>query len=319
MPVQLLRFYTRTQTLRNFRVLKTLNWSYAITYWKALALKSVFFYRKQDSNDSRQDPNPQKRDWLEITQKQAQSLDILPYVQISGHLERCCLLLSANESYGRAEQDIEFLTGMKVSHSSQQRLVHRHKFPEVLVSETVEEISIDGGKVRLRTPLGERCIWNDYKAIRLHELATAAYFKENASLVDWANHQPLATPLFGLGDGHDGIWNVFESIGTPEQRYEILDWYHLKENLYNILGSLGRIEQVEALLWKGNVDAAIEAFNGCVSCEAVNFVAHLQKHRSRIPNYEYLQHEGGPLGRVRLNQPSNKLADGSSCRVHNGM
>ena len=208
-----------------------------------------------------------------------------------------------------AKQDIQVLTGVNIPHSTQQRFVHRHEFPDVIVSETVQEMSIDGahvlrgklppqtllGKVRLRTPLGEPCIWNDYKAIRLHKLATtvrAVYFKENAALVDWANQQPLATPLFGLGDGHDGIWNLFEGIGTLEQRYEILDWYHLKENLYNIPGCVGRIKQVKALLWKGNVDAAIEAFNGCVSFEAVNFVAHLQKHRSRIPHYEYLQHEG---------------------------
>lgn len=176
------------------------------------------------------------------------------------------------------------------------------------MSETVEEISIDGGKVRLRTPLGEPCIWNDYKAIRLHELATGAYFKENAALVDWANRQPLATPLFGLGDGHDGIWNMFEGIGTSEQRYEILDWYHLKENLYNIPGSLGRIKQVEALLWKGNVDAAIEAFNGCIRTEAVNFVVHLQKHRSRIPNYEYLQHEGVSIGSGAVESAVKQIA-----------
>ena len=245
---------------------------------------------------------------IEITHNQAQALNVLPYVQISGHLEKCCLLLSANESYARAEQDIQVLTGMNVSHSTQQRLVHRHEFPEVIVSETVKEISIDGGKVRLRTPLGEPCIWNDYKAIRLHELATAAYFKENAALVDWANRQPLATPLFGLGDGHDGIWNVFEGIGTSEQRYEILDWYHLKENLYNIPGSLGRIKQVEALLWKGNVDAAIEAFNGCVSSEAVNFVVHLQKHRSRIPNYQYLQHEGVSIGSGAVESAVKQIA-----------
>ena len=245
---------------------------------------------------------------IQITHNQAQALNVLSYVQISGHLEKCCLLLSANESYARAEQDIQVLTGMNVPHSTQQRLVHRHEFPDVIVSETVEEMSIDGGKVRLRTPLGEPCIWNDYKAIRLHELATAAYFKENAALVDWANQQPLATPLFGLGDGHDGIWNLFEGIGTPEQRNEILDWYHLKENLYNIPGSVSRIERVEALLWKGNVDAAIEAFNGCVSSESVNFVAHLQKHRSRIPNYEYLQHEGVSIGSGAVESAVKQIA-----------
>ena len=42
---------------------------------------------------------------------------------MSGYLEQCCLLLSANESYERSQQDIEVLTGMSVSHSTHQRLV----------------------------------------------------------------------------------------------------------------------------------------------------------------------------------------------------
>ncbi len=131
------------------------------------------------------------------------------YTQISGHLEKCCLLLSANESYERAEQDIQVLTGISVSHSTHQRLVHRHTFAETGVSATVEEMSIDGGKVRLRTPQGQKSIWNDYKAIRLHGQVTAAYFKDNAALIEWANRQKLGEVFLGLGDGHDGIWNLY--------------------------------------------------------------------------------------------------------------
>jgi hypothetical protein len=120
-------------------------------------------------------------------------------------LEKCCLLLSANESYERAEQDIQVLTGISLSHSTQQRLVHRHRFAETMVSTPVEEISIDGGKVRLPTPQGQKSIWNDYKAIRLHEQATAAYFKDNSALMEWANRQTLGEVFLGLGNGHDGI------------------------------------------------------------------------------------------------------------------
>jgi hypothetical protein len=206
------------------------------------------------------------------------------------------LLLSANESYERAAQDLQVLTGMRVSHSTQQRLVHRHSFLETSVSETVEEMSIDGGKVRLRTPKGQKCIWNDYKAIQLHDQASAAYFKDNSALIEWANRQKLGEVFLGLGDGHDGIWNLFEGIGTPEQRHEILDWYHLVENLYKVPGSLKRIEHVESLLWKGQVEAAIEAFTGCNSTETLNFVAYLKKHRSRLPHYEYLHQEGFSIG-----------------------
>ena len=180
-----------------------------------------------------------------------------PHTQISGHLEKCCLLLSANESYERAEQDIEVLTGMRISHSTQQRLVHRHSFPQAVVREPVEELSIDGGKVRLRRPKGEPCIWNDYKAVTLHGQATAAYFKENSALVDWVNHQPKAEIFSCLGDGHDGIWNLFSQIGTQKQRYEILDWFHLMENLHKVGGSLKRLERVETFLWQGKVDEAV--------------------------------------------------------------
>jgi hypothetical protein len=223
-------------------------------------------------------------------------MKIPPSVQISGYLEKCCLLLSANESYERCAQNIEVLTGIKVSHSTQHRLVHRHEFPEAVVSETVTEMSLDGGKVRLRTPVGEPCIWNDYKAIRLHGLATVAYFKDNLGLIHWVNQQKLDTPFLSLGDGHDGIWNVFAEIGTSEQRYEILDWFHLLENLNKVPGSLKRINQVENLLWQGKVDAAIEQFKGCSSREARNFMDYLTKHRSRIPNYGYLHQEGFSIG-----------------------
>lgn len=215
---------------------------------------------------------------------------------MSGYLEKCCLLLSANESYERAQQDIEVLTGMSVSHSTHQRLVHRHDFSEVVVNKSVEAMSIDGGKVRLRTPQGERCIWNDYKAVQLHGQATAAYFKDNAALIEWTTRQPLGTSFVGLGDGHDGIWNLFAAIGTTQQRQEILDWYHLVENLYEVPGSLKRLERAKKLLWQGKLEDAIAEFKGCKSSKALNFVAYLQKHRTRIPNYEYLQLEGFDIG-----------------------
>ena len=67
-------------------------------------------------------------------------------------MEKCCLLLSANESYQRAAEDIEVLTGVSVSGSTQQRLVQRQVFAIPQLEDNVEEMSIDGGKVRLRTP-----------------------------------------------------------------------------------------------------------------------------------------------------------------------
>jgi hypothetical protein len=227
---------------------------------------------------------------------------------VSPHLQRCCLILSANESYEHAALDLETLTGMKISKSAQQRMVHRVNFAELTLHQTVEELSADGahvlrgklppqtllGKVRLRTPLGEISAWKDYKVITLHTLGIGATFQDNAALTDWVNRQPLGMPLTCLGDGHPGIWNLMASL-TAERR-EILDWYHLKENLYKIQGSLNRLERVEAHLWKGQVDAAIAEFEGCNAVQVENFKAYLQTHRHRIPNYEYFKAEGISIG-----------------------
>lgn len=88
---------------------------------------------------------------LPITEKQAKTLEINPRTQMSPMLEKNCLLLSGDESYEKAEKKIKALTGIAVSHSTQQRLVHRYHFEKLPSNSEVEEISIDGGKVRLRT------------------------------------------------------------------------------------------------------------------------------------------------------------------------
>ena len=80
-------------------------------------------------------------------------------------LEACCLRVSANVSYQHAAEDIEALTGIAVSKSVQQRLVHRQEFVQPEAAATVEELSVDGGNIRLRTPEGEPCAWKGYKAV----------------------------------------------------------------------------------------------------------------------------------------------------------
>lgn len=93
---------------------------------------------------------------LTITSKQAKQLKVRARTQISPHMEKCCLLSSGNESYERAMKNVKELTGITVSHSTQQRLVQRYNFPKVELAETVEEMSLDGGKVRLRTAKGQK-------------------------------------------------------------------------------------------------------------------------------------------------------------------
>jgi len=157
-------------------------------------------------------------------------------------------------------------------------------------------MSIDGGKVRLRTLQGEPCQWRDYKAVNLHQQAKAAFFQDNESLVEWVNQQPKRNPLVCLGDGHCGIWNIFAKIGNKHQRREILDWYHLVENLGKVGGSQQRLDKVEKLLWQGDVDGAIQAFSGCQHKNVDKFINYLQEHRDRIVNYDYFQAEEISIG-----------------------
>ncbi len=78
-------------------------------------------------------------------------------------------------------------------------------------------------------------------------------------------------------------------IATPELRQEILDWFHLKENLFKVGGSLKRLRQAEALLWHGEVEATKALFSNCRHKQAQNFCAYLERHRCRIVNYAYCQ------------------------------
>jgi hypothetical protein len=230
-----------------------------------------------------------------VSEKQAQILEVKAYTRWSPYLEQCCLLVSANESYERAAEDIEVLTGVKVSHRTQQRLVHRQTFELPQMEETVEEMSVDGGKVRLRTPPGQPSEWRDYKGVNLHEHCVAAFFQNNEPLVNWVNAQPLSAPLTCLGDGHDGIWNIYTQIGTLPQRREILDGYHLIENLGKG-GAEQRLAAVEACLWQGDVEGAIAEFEDWKHERVATFMGYLNKHRQRIINYGYDQAEGISIG-----------------------
>lgn len=182
--------------------------------------------------------------------------------RLSPNLEKCCLLLVGNESFANAERDLKMLTGINVPHSTQHRLLERYKLPEPETTEKVEALSIDGGNVRLRTPLGEESVWRNYKAVKVHGQVGAAFFQNNADLVVWVNSQLKSEAITCLGDGHDGVWNLFNQIGTIEQRREVLDWYHLIENLQRVGGSLKRLRRAQNQLWQGSTVEAIAEFVG---------------------------------------------------------
>ena len=231
---------------------------------------------------------------LRLRRQQLIELGVEARIRISPLLKKCCLCLSANESFSQAERDLLLLTGMKVGHSTLQRQAHTKiehlEFPDSLIA--VNEACIDGGKVRLRsqTP-GQKCEWRDYQAARLSGVFYGATFRRKEELTAWINSQILTNPLICLGDGHSGVWNLFSQITTTQQRHEILDWFHLKENLFKIGGSLKRLRQAETLLWRGKVSQAIALFEKECPKRARKFLAYVEKHRHRLPNYELLQTE----------------------------
>lgn len=152
----------------------------------------------------------------------------------------------------------------------------------------MEELSVDGGKVRLRTPMGKPCEWRDYKAIALHKLGMAATFQDNACLSDWVNRQPRSEKLTCIGDGHDGIWNLVTTFGHRVKKSK--GWYHLVENLYSASSAWRRI------LRRGDVEAAVAAEGQWFHHRVTNFKAYLANHRHRIPNYSQLQAQGVSIG-----------------------
>jgi hypothetical protein len=64
-------------------------------------------------------------------------------------------MVSANESYRHATQDIALLTGITISFKTQNRMPQRRDFPEPESQQEVQEISIDGGNVRIIPLAGE--------------------------------------------------------------------------------------------------------------------------------------------------------------------
>ena len=229
---------------------------------------------------------------VEITENQARYFGLESHCRLSPKMTKNALLICANQSYQRAEDDLEELTGIKISHSTLQRLVNKTETEWTDSKLGIQEAMIDGGKVRLRTEeIGKPCEWKDYKAVSLNGIQVGAFFLDNQSLIDWVNSQNLLNPLFCIGDGHPGIWNLFAEIGESEQRQEVLDWYHLKENLYKVGGSIKRLLEGENLLWEGKIEETIQLFSHLKKKESRNFCQYLKQHRNRIINYAYCQKE----------------------------
>jgi hypothetical protein len=125
---------------------------------------------------------------LRLRRQQLVKLGVEGRIRISPLLQKCCLCLSANESFSQAEQDLILLTDMKVGHRTLQRQVQTRiehlEFPDCQIA--VNEVCLDGGKVRLRSEtLGQKCEWRDYQVARLSGVYYGATF--------WSKEELTAT------------------------------------------------------------------------------------------------------------------------------
>ena len=150
--------------------------------------------------------------------------------------------------------------------------------------------------------------WRDYKAVSLHGSVCGAFFQDNKSLIQWVNRQPLSRAPTCVGDGHDGIWNVIKDLAPHRCRREVLDWYHLVENLYKLGGAVSRLKRFQSLLWSGLVDEVIEELRGLRRSPALRLKAYLVKHRHRIIPYDLFQGLGLAIGSGGVESTIKRIA-----------
>jgi hypothetical protein len=107
------------------------------------------------------------------------------------------LRLSAKESYQKEEVEIEALTGVKVGHRRQQKLVVEQDWELPQGKQAVCEVRVDGGKVQIggkhhkQAGTGETIKPFVYKEFMMaHFLITTSH-----SLVGYVNSQSLVNPL----------------------------------------------------------------------------------------------------------------------------
>jgi len=105
-----------------------------------------------------------------------------------------------------------------VSHSTLQRLVHRQEFEEP----TTRCIRGEHRWRKSPPPFSNQGCGKLLAGLQSRSLTGYLLwyiFQSNLSLSDWVNSQRLLCPLVCLGDGHDGVWNLFEEIGTAIRQF----------------------------------------------------------------------------------------------------
>ncbi|MBU6230989.1 MAG: ISKra4 family transposase, partial [Cyanobacteria bacterium REEB459] len=158
-----------------------------------------------------------------------------------------------------------------------------------------------GGKIRLRVETDDaeaKSSWKDYKAVSLGNGVYEVFFQDNTALQTWSIAQPLEAEFIVLGDGHDGVWTIARTFGGEQvpQRIEVLDWFHLMENLYKVQMLDSERRALRRHLWQGEVEQVWPILKGMRTYQADCLRRYLEKHRHRLPNYRAYQSEGLGIG-----------------------
>jgi hypothetical protein len=227
---------------------------------------------------------------VQLSRGQAQRLQIRAHSQNSPLLERCLLVCAAKSSFRQAEKDVEMLLGIAVSDSTLRRVALSDQRPVSSPSVSpplglYSRAAVDGGMVRLAEE-ESGTLWRQYKAVAAEDdqgnRRMEARLGEDEFLV--RHFSPRMQPGAALlGDGHDGVWNLVARLKVPLGQ-EILDWYHLKENVYRAPLSERGKQRVTDRLWEGDVLGALSLI-GTHLKDRIPLRAYLEKHRWRIPHY----------------------------------
>ncbi len=158
-------------------------------------------------------------------------------------------------------------------------------------------VCVDGGMVRLEGECGGTQ-WRQYKAVSLEGGAEMVAVLEAEEKLAQHLEGRCSKGVVCIGDGHPSVWNTVAALPLPE-RVELLDWYHLKENLWKQPWSRARKEQVEKWLWTGRLEKAWQ--QSIVDAPAGSTLSgYLEKHWQRIPHgttsYQKRQQQGLPIG-----------------------
>ena len=97
---------------------------------------------------------------------------------------------------------------MIVGHSTPQRLVNRQDLPLPSAKQSISEISLDGGKVRLRGEPKAGSHWRDYKAKESQGIYYGAFFDDNQSLINYDKAPKNAQPIGLFGRWSSGSMEV---------------------------------------------------------------------------------------------------------------